>query len=155
MSDTNETREIQFRPAFHRCSTDPGKNYGIGSVLMTWVLKRDGWAMTWDAHTGWGLPDAAFKAASPGCTHGMHVRGYPNGGATGGAVDWHAPAPLYEGQERSQDACCWIDGPCWMDSGFILGDTLFDLLRTDGGDAVWVRLGELLDERRIDATVEA
>lgn len=145
---TTETREVKFRPAFHRCDPSPSKNYGIGSVLMTWILRRDGWAMTWEVMTDWGLPDDEFKAANPTCTHHMHQDGYPRYKPMGGAVDWHAPVPMYEDQEPAQSECCWIDGPCYMDSGFTIGGDLFTLLCTDGGDAVWARLGELLDGHR-------
>ena len=145
-------REIQFRPAFHRCHPNPSQNYGVGSVNMLWILRRDGWAMTWDVHTGWDLPADAFDAAAPDCPRGHGTLGTRP--ATGGAVDWHSPWPLFDDQELMQSHCAWLDGPCYMDSGFLLGDELFDLLRTDGHEAVWARLGELLDERRAEVLAE-
>lgn len=151
--DNGENRQVLFTPAYHRCNPDPNVNYGIGSVRMMWVLKHDGWAMTWDVHTDWGMPDEAFKAAAPDCTHIMHRDGYPSCGASGGAVDWHAPVPMYEGQERSQDECVWLGGPCYTDSGFMLGSELFDLLRVEGDEAVWSRLRELMDQQRTSVTI--
>lgn len=144
----DEQRIIRFQPGYHRCD----QRSGIGSVTMMWVLRVGDWAMTWDTHTDWGLPDRAFKAASPDCVHPAHQRGYPNGGATGGAVDWHSPVPLWEDHEQARE-CCPITGTaCYINSGFILGDELFDLLRTEGDAAVWKRLRELLDTEKREVT---
>lgn len=151
--DNGEVRQVLFRPSFHRC-TDPKGNFGIGDVRMMWVLKHEGWAMTWDVFTGWGLPAEEFKAAAPDCTHPAHRTGYPLHEATGGGVDWHSPVPTYEGQEQAQSACQWLDGPCYLDSGFILGSDLFDLLRIEGDEAVWARMRELMDECRSE-TIQA
>lgn len=151
---SDERRAVRFTPAFHRC-TDPKGNFGIGSVTMMWMLRVGDAAIGWDVHTDWGLPDAEFDAASPGCNHGSHQRGYPHmrGGATGGAVDFHMPEPRWEGQEP-RDGCAFIDGPCYMDSGFILGDRVFDVLRTQGDEATWAELRRLLEEYRSDAAAE-
>lgn len=96
----DELRVVRFKPAFHRCNRDPQKNYGIGSVTMLWVLKVGDWAMTWDVHTDWGMPDEAFKAANPDCIHPMHKSSYPRHKASGGAVDWHSPIPRWDEQTR-------------------------------------------------------
>lgn len=147
---SGEDRQVIFTPAFHKCSDEPGKNYGIGSVKMLWVLRHEGWAMTWDVFTDWGLPDAAFKDAAPSCRHPSHAKGYPNHKGHGGAVDWHSPVPTYEGQDLAQSRCVWLDGPCYLDTGFCLGDDLFELLCKEGGEAVWAYLRVLLDQSRAD-----
>lgn len=144
----DELRVIRFKPAFHRCSPNPRTNYGIGSVTMLWVLKVDDWAMTWDVHTDWGLPDEAFKTANPDCTHPMHQTGYPRVGATGGAVDWHSPVPRWDDQAQAQETCPITGTACYLDSGFMLGSDLFDLLCAEGDEAVWKRLRALLDDAR-------
>lgn len=149
--DNGEHRQVLFAPSFHRCGPTPSTDYGIGSVRMLFVLRHEGWAMTWDVFTGWMMPAEAFKAANPTCTHPRHVGGTPPSDPSGGAVDWHSPNPLYEGQEGG-DECCWLGGPCYLDSGFILGSDLLALLCTDGDTAVWTRMRELLDERRNEGT---
>lgn len=148
---SDELRVVRFRPAFHRCDPNPSKDYGIGGVRMLWVLRVNDWAMTWDVSTDWGLPDEAFRAARPDCKHPSHRNGYPrmHRGASGGAVDWHSPVPLWEDSEQPSQLCCPItNAPCYLDTGFILGDDLFDLLREDGDEAVWMKLRELMEDRR-------
>lgn len=147
--ENDELRAVRFTPAFHRC-TDPKGNYGIGDVHMMWMLRVDDWAMAWDVSTDWGLPDAEFRAAAPTCKHPMH-RTFPSRGGSGGAVDWHSPVPQYEGHEKRSDSCELTGGPCYVDTGFLLGDELFRLLRIEGDDAVWARLRELLDTARREA----
>ena len=151
MTETDEVREIRFTPGFHECHTDPSKNYGIGCVRMTWTLKHGGWAMTWDVSTDWGMTDDAFRSACRDCTHPMHVNGYPSRGKpSGGAVDWHSPVPLFDDQEPTSNECKLVDGPCYLDSGFILADMVLATLRDEGDEAVWAELRRLLDERRAE-----
>lgn len=150
----DELRVVRFKPAFHRCHPDPRKNYGIGSVTMLWVLRVGDWAMTWDVHTGWALPAEAFVAAAPDCTHHMHQGSAPSHKVSGGAVDWHSPVPMYDDHEPARDCCPITGAACYTDVGFILGSVLLDLLRTDGDEAVWKRLRELLDERRAELAEE-
>lgn len=147
-----EQRTVRFKPAFHRCHTNPSKDYGISGVTMLWVLRVDDWAITWDVFTDWGLPDEAFKAACPDCTHPSHRNGYPLGGASGGTVEWHAPVPLYEDHDPRSDRCPLIDRDrCYGDVGYTLGSEVFDVLRTEGDEATWRKLRDLLDDRRSDA----
>jgi hypothetical protein len=138
-------RAVRFAPAFHRC-TDPKGNFGIGGVRMMWMLRVGPDAIGWDVSTGWDLPAEEFVAMSPGCTHPMHQGSAPPPrGGSGGAVDWHTSKPRYEGQQF-HDFCEFTNGQCYMDTGFLLGDDLFDLLRTDGDEAVWTRMRQLLNE---------
>ena len=148
-AESDEQRAIRFTPAFHRC-TDPKGNFGIGSVRMMWMLRIGDSAVGWDVHTGWDLPDEAFVAASPGCTHAMHQGGAPNHRATAGAVDFHMPGPRWEGHEPTPATCEFIEGPCYIDTGFLLGDDVFDVLRTEGDEAAWAMLRRLLLETRAE-----
>jgi hypothetical protein len=150
----DELRVVRFWPAHHRCHPDPTRDYGIASVRMFWALRVGDWAMTWDVHTGWDLPDEAFLAAAPDCEHPRHRTGPPpdpgKRAVMGGAVDWHSPVPRFDGHELAQETCAITGAPCYLDSGFSLGSDLFDLLRTAGDEAVWKRLRELLDEARAE-----
>lgn len=150
MSD--ETHTISFRPAFHRCSNERGKDYGVGEPRIIWTLRIGGDAITWDVSTGWGMPAEAFRAACRDCESPRHRNGWPfvqrrdGGTASGGVVDWHYSRPI-NGDENfgwHYDQCAVLDGPCWADAGYLLGDELFDLLRVEGDEAVWVKLRELL-----------
>lgn len=147
----DELRVVRFKPAFHRCHPEPSKNYGIGGVRMLWVLRVGDWAIDWDVSTDWGLPDEAFRAAAPDCTHRMHRNGYPSmGKASGGAVCWHSPVPMWEDGSPTAEHCPIIGRACYTDNGFLLADEVFDMLRVEGDDAVWKYLRSLLDERRTE-----
>lgn len=145
----DEERAIRFAPAFHRCRDERG-NFGIGGVRMMWMLRVGGYGIGWDVHTGWLLPKEEFMAAANGCDHPMHRDGPPRSEATGGAVDFHMPQPMWEGHEPTSHECQFTGGVCYSDVGFLLGNHMFDLLRTKGDDAVWSELRALIQER-IDA----
>lgn len=145
----DEQRTVRFKPAFHRCHPEPSKDYGIGSVTMLWMLRVGDWAITWEVFTDWGLPDEAFKAAVPDCDHPMHRNGYPRYKADGGVVAWHMPVPLFEEHEPSDGRCPLIErDECYGDMDYTLASEVFDVLRTDGDEAAWCKLRELLDDRR-------
>lgn len=143
----SDTRETKFLPAFHRCSDNPATNMGIGAVRMLWTLRVGDDAITWEVFTGWGMPGDAFRAANPGCQHVGHKRGMPPLKPTGGAVNWHFADPTDIDAEGVP--CDVIEGGrCYGDVGFLIGSDLFDLLCTEGDEAVWARLRELLTTYR-------
>lgn len=129
MRVVSESRDIVMYPARHRCHTQPSKNYGITSPRVVWTLKVDNEAISWELYTDWGMPAEAFRDACPNCTHPRHRDGFPEGRTTIGAVDWHFATPPFEGMPY-RDNCVVLGGPCWSDVGFLIGDVLFDLLRT-------------------------
>jgi hypothetical protein len=140
-------RIIRFRPAYHRC-TDPKGDYGIGSVHMLWFLRQGEWAVDWDVFTGWELPDEAFALAAPACTHPMHQQGAPTHDVMGGGVGFHSPVPQFEDHPLSQERCPLTEAPCYLDAGYLLGTELLNLLRTEGDEAVWAKMYELLTDLR-------
>lgn len=142
-----ERREMSVRPAFHRCDPDPSKDYGIHCAELTFTLHVDDDAISWAVFTGWGLPDDAFQAAVPDC--GRHPHGWPNIEPVGGAVDWHMSTPSFDNHDRI-DHCVVLDGPCYPDVGYLVGSDLFDLLRTDGDEAVWLKMRDLLADYRAE-----
>lgn len=138
-----ERREVRFYPAKHRCSSDRSKDYGINEPRIVWALYVDDEAITWELHTGWGMPDEAFHAACPDCTHRVHRNGWPSSKPTGGSVDWHLATPAYDDQ-HCVDNCVVRGGRCYADVGYLIGDELFDLLRVEGDESVWDKMRELL-----------
>lgn len=146
---TDETRTIEVKPAFHRCAGNPRKNYGISDPHIVWTLHVGADAITWHLFTGWGMPEEAFHDACPDCTHPRHRGEMPSGEPTGGAVDWHMSTPVLDDHCRVEH-CYVLDGPCYGDVGYLIGDVLFDLLRVEGSDAVWAKLRELLVNYRAE-----
>jgi hypothetical protein len=49
-------RIVLFDPAFDKRNDDPKKNYGIGSVRMTMVLRKGSRAIQFMVFTNWNLP---------------------------------------------------------------------------------------------------
>lgn len=146
-----ETRTITVSPAFHRCHPDKSKDYGVCEPRMLWTLWLGDDAISWELYTGWGMPNEAFAEACPECDSSRHRGGWPyvrnNDGssAMAGAVDWHYSHPIWDDRPQPDNEHCRIlDGPCWADVGFSLGDELFDLLRTQGDQAVWLKMRDLL-----------
>lgn len=142
-----EQRTIRVRPGWHRCDPNPVKNYGIGGAEMVWILQVGDWAITWELLTDWGMPTEAFNAACPDCDHPRHQDGYPRARPMGGAVQWHAPVPMFDGTELVLDECPITGAPCYRDIGYLIGDDLYARLTTEGDEAVWRQMRVLLDDR--------
>lgn len=145
-------RSIRFRPGFHRCHPDSSQDYGISDPVMTWVLRDGDVAVSWHLFTGWGMPDEAFHAANPGCTHAAHQGGWPyrhygaDCPAQAGAVDFHSATPRWEGHEAAGggEPCFYIGKPCYPDVTFLGAQEVFDTLRVEGEDATWDDLARRL-----------
>lgn len=138
------TRTVRFYPASHRCHTDPKQDYGISDPRIVWTLHEGAEAITWTLHTGWGMPREAFHEACPDCTRPKHRGDWPATKPEGGAVDWHFPQPVLGPDHYRVEHCKVLDGPCYGDVGYLIGDEVFDILRTQGDEAVWAKLHDLL-----------
>lgn len=135
LEEDGTQRCVRFLPAFHKCNDNPKEDYGIGGVKIYFCLREGDKAIDLEVLTNWGLPSNAFHKASPGCQ--KHRSGPARGDASGGMVTWHLPAT--EGP-----VCPALGTPCRFASSFTLGDGLFDLLRTEGDEALWKRMRKML-----------
>lgn len=137
-------REILIEPAYHKCPES-----GICDPCIFFILRDPdrGAAITFRLATGWGMPDDAFKAASPDCTHAYHQNGWPfraAGEFSAGPVSFHFAAPIGHCQTA---APCDVLGDiteCYGDVGFSMGDVAFDVLRTKGSDGLFEWMEESL-----------
>ena len=87
--------------------------------------------MTFDVLTGWGID------ATP--EHYRWCNPRP------GAVTWHYPEPPDDVYTSGPNECDLLDsGQCYGDTGFLIADTPWRLLREDGEDAMWAYLATLL-----------
>ncbi len=148
MSDvlTGLRRETKWRRAHHGCDPDPFKNTGIGGINVYFALTDGERAVTWTLMTGMGLPDDAFREASPECKHPMHQDGYPYGfGPTPGPSPGTPPCRCPTGMKGApRRPVTWIDvGECYGDSGYSLGDRAYTALAVHGDDALWAFLEEM------------
>jgi len=123
-------RTIQFRPAFNRRHPDPAKDYGIGAVLMVFILHGPDGAAQYIVNTGWYLPGLGADAKGEGFS-----------------INYHAKQPNYEGQPASDEACPWTGGPCYCDGSALAGEKLFHEFVRRGEEVVWAELEEWYADR--------
>ncbi len=132
------TREILFSPAFDKRDPDPSKNYGIHGMELTFYLKGDEGAVQFKLFTGWDLPHvrAEHKDSHTLCNI------YPMPADLG----YHSRKPVYDDQ-KPRENCHVLDGqPCYYDGSGLNAEPVFDLLVTEGHEAVWVALENYYQE---------
>jgi len=126
-------REIVFQPAFDKRSPDPGKNYGIHGVTMTWYLKGISGAIQFVVYTNWQLPHVTQEMEIKAKEEFIACLWEPMAADIG----YHSHVPMYEGQPLMTDHCEVINGPCYYDGSSLQADDGFKILLENGGEAVW------------------
>ncbi len=135
---TEFTRKVDVTPAYDRRSTDPKKNYGIGSCDVRFILKKDNKAVQFVVMTCW-YPQ-----------HIQQERGHHPGldDIQPWATDlgYHSPVPMYEGQQHM--TCTEIDGgKCYYDGSSLNAKPVRDRMLEDGSRAVWEELEQYWHEQ--------
>lgn len=134
------------RPAFDKRDKDPAKNYGIGSVTMSFRVIGPLGGIAFCIFTGWELPHVREELRrttrhQPLVGTDKWMRCSLEG--QGAGVEIHSKTQLYDGApEPDTDECELTGGKCWGDTGYTAGDTFFDLLCEKGEQAVWDKLDE-------------
>ena len=96
----NLERITNFSPAYDKRDDDPKKNYGIGSVGCSMVLKGPKGAVHFTFGTGMHLPEVLEELAAKGTlVHDMGHRHMVLNEPMGYDVGYHSPTPMWEGQE--------------------------------------------------------
>lgn len=133
---------IEFSPAWDKRHTDPGKNYGIHGVEMTWFVRGPEGAVQFKVFTNWHLPhvmretDAKIQSNSVN-RFALKFAYHP----IPADIGYHSYVPHYEGQTMMSENCHVLHGkPCYYDGSTLDAEPVFDLLVAEGGDAVWARL---------------
>lgn len=114
----------------------PHTNYGIGGVVITFILKGDAGAVQFKINTDW-YPPHVQKVS--------HQREWLR--PDGWDVGYHSPTPQYEGQEPIAEPgeCPYVpEGcPCYYDgSGLRAEEWVKEYLLPGGSEAVWKALEE-------------
>jgi hypothetical protein len=126
-------RIVEFSPA-HDCirlpcrwdkeTCKPGKggNHGVGAVDLRMVLKGPKGAVQFVLYTGWYLKETPpSPAAGP-----MPVD-----------LGYHSPTQMYEDQP-TMGSCPYLNGAdCYSDGSGMNAKVVFDIMRSEGGEAVW------------------
>ena len=129
---TDFTRTVRWTPAFDRRDPDPKKNYGIHGVEILWALRGPHGAVQFQLYTNWQLPHVHKERGRGLC--GEFCMNLPMPADLG----YHSPVPHYEGQTATTESCEVLDGkPCYCGGSTRNAETPFDVLVSEGEDALW------------------
>jgi len=131
-------RIIKFEPAFDMRHPDPRRNYGIGDVLIRFVLKGKKGAVQFLFSTGWFLPHVRKELERKNFFTKMT---YPRAWHLG----YHSPKPISGYEERVED-CPIFEGECYHNGSFIKADPILEKLIAEGEEAVWKELEKYYEE---------
>lgn len=127
--------EIVFCSAYDKRSSDPKKNYGIHGVNMTWYVKHVGHAVQFVVYTNWHLPHVEKELDG----NFPHLSCHP----LPSDVGYHSKRPMYQGQTPIGDDCKLTGGECYYDGSSLHATDVFQMLVTQGHEAVWTYLDSL------------
>jgi hypothetical protein len=147
-------REIRFEPAYDKRHPDSSKNYGIHGVTMTWYVVGEDGAAQFKVFTNWHLPKVQDELEHRDC---KRMPDFRNPGSTrctcitlakpmAADLGYHRKTPAYANQSPMDGTCEWIGGKCYYDGSGLNAERVFDLLVTDGGEAVWRELEDYYQE---------
>ena len=130
------TRKISFHPAFDKRNSEPSKNYGIHGLEMCFTLIGAEGGVSFHIYTNWHLPHVQEELDSkvpddyyPYLMHSPQPAG----------VEGHWRVPQYEGQTPVK-GCSVAGGDCYRDGSGLLATEFFNILVTEGEEAVWKAL---------------
>lgn len=121
----NLERIIEFKPAYDKRDLDPKKNYGIHGIEMRWYVKGPLGVVQWVVYTNWML-DSVDKSNWPQSLQEPMAAD----------LGYHSPKPMYEDQ-RLMTPCQFFAEGCYYDGSSLAADTVLDILKKEGGEAVW------------------
>ena len=132
-------RRVEFGAAYDKRHSDPNKDYGVGAVILRFILTGPSGVMQFVCSTGMYLPHvlADWKRT-----------GYDGGHGNGYDIGYHSPVAMYEGQSMCQEACAYLGGkPCYYDGTSLGADKFFPEFLAGGDDAVWAMLESRYNDR--------
>lgn len=132
-------RKIVIMPAWDKRSSDPKKNYGIHSAELAFYLTGPSGVIQFVVYTGWNLPHVDKDLERRGLGHSRPMAE---------DIGYHAYQPQYDGQTLLRESCPLLNGaPCYYDGSSLNAEPIFDLLLSDGDEAVWKRMEEIYHDR--------
>lgn len=142
------TREVRFRASYdHRDDTEAKR--GAGGVVISFILGGSLGAISADISTGWmsrpylGTTPAIYaprplrpRGTSPGVDLNIGHQSLHSSG-----VHSHCTEQRREWWSGPQD-CILLNGPCYGDTGYMVGDQFLEALVSGGDEAAWQWLEE-------------
>lgn len=139
-------RTIITRPPFDKRSSNPKKDYGIGSMLIWYIVKGKKGAIQFQLNTGGYLRHVVQERANRGCL--TYSNGKPNLGIIEGwDLGYHSPKPMYDGQTMVSDSCEVLGGKCYYDGTSLGADEPLRVFINDGEEGLWKFLEGIYHDR--------
>lgn len=132
MSDEFE-RTITTYPPFDKRHDDPNKNYGVGALILRFVLKGKLGATQFVMSTG------AYPANVTEEWQKRKFTGHNMCKPMAYDLGCHGPIPQYEGQIE-RDCNLLEGGKCYYDGSTLNADPILEAYFKDGDTAVWAAL---------------
>lgn len=145
MTEKTFERIVEFTPAFDKRSTNPKKDYGIGSMQIRFVLKGKYGAVQFLCGTNIYLPETIEEYKTKG-VNGRRVNLLDDvndgSGLRGWDLGYHSPRPTYEGQTIMDENCKYTGGKCYYDGSGLNAIPFVDVLIREGSEGIWKKLEE-------------
>lgn len=133
-------RMLGMTMPFDRRHPDDGKNYGIGSLLIRFILAKNNQAVHFVASTSQYLPHVSNELWM------RNDRKYNSFNGMGYDVGYHSPEPMWDGQASAE--CDVLEGGvCYCDGSALRADEWFDTWLRYGNDRIWAMLEQDWEER--------
>ena len=133
---------IEFTPAYDKRHTNPKKNYGIGAVMIVFVLKGKKGAVSATFGTDWFMESTIKEYREKGNTNlppPIVLRGKEDLGVRGWDIGVHNPVKQYDSQKERD--CPWTKtGKCHYDLSGMRAEPYGKALIEKGSDEIWKML---------------
>lgn len=125
-------RLVIFDAAYDRRHPDPSKNYGIHGVTLRMLLRGPEGVAQFVLFTNWHVPVVQAELATQPSDHVL-CQPMP------ADIGFHALRPQYAGQDQRE--CEYTaTGFCYYDGSSLRAQAVYELLVTEGSEAVWMYL---------------
>lgn len=132
---------VDVSPSYHWMRDDPDRNYGVGNVKMTFVLRGPKGAIQFMIGTDWGIKPVRDHLEGFGFGQYDDPR-QPKGWDLG----YHAYEPQYEGQIPMGD-CHVLGGNCFYDGSSLQADAVIEGFLAGGTAWLWPKLAQVYRAR--------
>ena len=149
MTNKNEQKPLEriqrVRLPFDGRADDPKKNYGIGSLIVWFILKGDKGAVQFQ----FSFTHALLPHVQRDHTLSGWLRTYET--IMGYDVGYHARTPQFDGHEPMKNECDLTGGKCYCDGSSLRAqewvDQIFSSAGMDHEKVIWERLEAEYRER--------
>lgn len=134
-------RIIYFKPASDNRKLEPPYRDGPGGVNMYMIVKGDHGVIEFEVFTKWYLPAVQKELVDmvetiPSSKGDIQCHFLP----APADLCYHAREQQEPGQQIFDTDCKYIGGACYYDGSGLEAEKLFEMLTTQGSDAVWEEL---------------